>query len=81
MGKLLVEVDAHSKLQGPNLYRIYKLSFAKLSQAQSNFNTIGWAELALIPPPPPEKVLRRQFQYSYWPTFKSSLMTSVPEIN
>ena len=40
--------------------------FAKLSPAQSNSNSVGWAEIALISTfthPPPGKVPRRQFQY------------------
>ena len=45
---------------------IFLFIIAKLSQAQSNFNSVGWAELALIS----GKVLRRQFQYGYWPNFK-----------
>ena len=52
---------------------IFLFIIAKLSQAQSNFNSVGWAEIALIPTfthPPPGKVLRRQFQYSYRPNYK-----------
>ena len=48
---------------------------AQLSPAQSNSNSVGWVELALIPtfthpPPTPRKILRRLFQYGYWPNFK-----------
>ena len=41
------------------------LFFAKLSPAQSNSNSVGWADIALISTPPPGKVPRRQFQYGY----------------
>ena len=50
---------------------------SKLSPAQSSFKSVSWAELALLstfnPPPPPGKVLRRQFQYGYWQTSKVGL--------
>ena len=47
---------------GMNFLHFHKHIFAKLSPAQSNSNSVGWAEIALIPtfthplPPPPGKV-------------------------
>ena len=47
------------------------MNIAKLSPAQSNSNSVGWADIALIStPPPPGKVPRRQFQYGYWPNLE-----------
>ena len=50
---------------------------AKLSPAQSNSNSVGWAEIALIstfthPPTPPlsGRVPKRQLQYGYWPNLE-----------
>ena len=37
---------------------LYTAAFAKLSLAQSNFNSFGWAELRKVP--------RRKLQYGYW---------------
>ena len=77
-----------TSIGNPNLVYV-----AKLSPAQSNFNSVGWAELALIPTftqPPPH------LQGKYWEgNFNTvigqtsnvglwghpSLMTSVPVVN
>ena len=70
-------------------FLILMLNFAKLSPAQSNFNSVGWAELALIPTftNPQGKYWEGNFNTVIGQTTKvglwghPSLMTSVPVVN
>ena len=59
---------------------IFLFIIAKLSQAQSNFNSVGWAEIALIPTFSNfNSVIGRTTKVVFWAP--PSLMTSVPAVN